>query len=197
MIELIVLRHGPTRWNALGRIQGQRDIPLSEAGRARVLSWRLPPDATAGGRRWYVSPLLRTRETARLLGFDAATPEPALMEAAWGAWEGETLADLRARLGPAMAENEARGLDFRPPGGESPRDLQARLRGFLRRLATEGRPAGALAHRGIIRVLQAEATGWDMRGKPPEKLRNDGLHRFTVSAEGRVTAARLNQPLLP
>ena len=45
------------------------------------------------------------------------------------------LADLRAELGPAMAENEARGLDFRPPGGESPREVQARLKPFLADLA--------------------------------------------------------------
>src|SRR3546814_10532072 len=58
-----------------------------------------------------------------------------LVETDWGAWEGRTLAELRADLGAGMAANEARGLDFRPPGGESPRDVQDRMRPLLAELA--------------------------------------------------------------
>ena len=31
-LKVALLRHGPTAWNALGRIQGHTDIPLSEEG---------------------------------------------------------------------------------------------------------------------------------------------------------------------
>ncbi len=31
--EVFLLRHGETRWNAVGRFQGQRDSPLTARGR--------------------------------------------------------------------------------------------------------------------------------------------------------------------
>ena len=44
MTDLIILRHGPTAWNAAHRLQGGIDEPLSDEGRARVAAWRLPAD---------------------------------------------------------------------------------------------------------------------------------------------------------
>src|SRR5690606_38605102 len=119
---LLMLRHGPTAWNEAGRIQGRSDPPLSAAGRAAVAAWTLPPEAA--GARWLSSPLGRARETAAILHRGSVAVEPRLIETDWGEWEGRTLPALRAALGEAMAANEARGLDFRPPGGESPRDVQ-------------------------------------------------------------------------
>ncbi len=110
----------------------------------------------------------------------------------WGEWEGRSLSDLRAELGAAMAENEARGLDFRPTGGESPRDVQKRLKPLLAGLTA---PTIAVTHKGVLRALYALATGWTMQEKPPEKLRNGCAHLFEVSAEGRPSVAELNIPL--
>ncbi len=193
--DLVLLRHGPTAWNAAGRIQGRSDQPLSDRGRARVGAWHIPPEFE--GYRWVTSPLSRARETAALLGHDEAETAPELAEADWGAWEGERLVDLRTRLGEAMADLEGRGLDFRPPGGESPRDLQTRLAPWLARVAADGRPCIAVTHKGVIRALYAFAAGWDLRGKAPVKLREDCAHEFRLSAEGRPSAARLNLSLLP
>ena len=38
-----------------------------------------------------------------------------------------------------MAEIEGRGLDFRAPGGESPREVQARIRPLLAEIGRDGR----------------------------------------------------------
>jgi probable phosphoglycerate mutase len=190
---LLLLRHGPTAWNAEGRIQGRSDTPLSSDGEAVVGAWRLPPEVDQA--RWYVSPLLRARHTAALLGHDEALVEPCLIEADWGAWEGECLGDLRARLGAELGENEARGLDFRPPGGESPRDLQRRVAPFLRRLSAAGGPAVAVTHKGIIRAVYALASGWDMRGGPSVKLKDQHAHLFTLAPDGAPQIGRLNLPL--
>ena len=192
-VPLVMLRHGPTQWNETGRIQGRSDQPLSAAGRAAVRGWRLPE--TFRAHRWIASPLARARETAALMGHQEATVEPALIECDWGQWEGSTLAELRARYGSEMAALEARGLDFRPPGGESPRDIQARLAPWLARIATEGQPLVAVCHKGVIRALTALASGWDMCGPPPEKIRDASAHCFLVDAKGRPTVERLNLPL--
>jgi probable phosphoglycerate mutase len=194
-LTLLLLRHGPTDWNAEGRIQGHSDIGLSPQGEATVATWRLPPACCDG--QWYVSPLVRARRTAALLGHAEALVEPRLIEANWGQWEGERLADLRARLGATLVEEEARGLDFHPPGGESPRDLQQRIMPFLHEVARLDRPAVAVTHKGIIRAIYALAIGWDMRGDPPDKLKDEHAHLFELDREGTPRAKRLNLSLRP
>ena len=195
LTPLVLIRHGPTRWNAEGRMQGRSDQPLSESGRAEVGRWTLPADFRAY--RWMTSPLRRARETAALLGHGEAAVVAALIETDWGAWEGRKLDELRDCFGSEMEKLEARGLDFRPPAGESPRDLQERLKPWLASFAAAGRPGVAVCHKGVIRAVAALASGWDMTGSPPEKLRAETAHCFRIDAAGQPAIERLNLPLVP
>jgi probable phosphoglycerate mutase len=190
---LAVLRHGPTAWSAARRLQGRSDIPLSPEGRAVVASWRLPPALTAC--RWLTSPLGRAVETAEILGL-AARRETRLIEMAWGEWEGLSLAELRAMPDAALAAREAAGRDLRPPGGESPRAVQARLRPLLVEIASGGTAVGAVSHKGVIRALFALASGWDMLGKAPVRLDWQSAHLFRLDAAGNPAVERLNLSLL-
>lgn len=195
MTSIALLRHGPTQWNADGRLQGRRDTELNESGRATVTGWRLPePWACA---TIVSSPLRRCLDTVDILrtvhaGLGPQTIDPRLIEMDWGAWEGRTLGDLRGELGEAMVRNEARGLDFRPEGGESPRDVQARLSPVLAKLVQQREDRLVVCHRGIIRAIYAMATDWDMRSDPMDKLSRNALQVFTLSGAGRPTVAGLN-----
>nr|MBC8158023.1 histidine phosphatase family protein [Alphaproteobacteria bacterium] len=133
-------------------------------------------------------------ETARILGLDPVT-DPVLAEMNWGEWEGRVIGDLRAEYGEEMAANERRGLDFRPPGGESPRNVQQRVAGWIAANTKGGQPVGAVVHAGVIRTIYCLASGWDMTGKPPIKLLDGTAHLFDVDADGTPTVARLNIPL--
>lgn len=195
MTALLLLRHGPTDWNAAHRLQGHSDQPLSRAGSEQVGLWQLPAGFQAA--RWLTSPLQRARQTAALMGHPDAEIEPALIEMNWGRWEGQTLDALRQRYGAALAAREAQGLDFRPDGGESPRDVQLRLAPWLRRLGAAGQPTVAVCHKGVMRALYALASGWDMTGPPPRKLRTEHAHAFRVAGAGRIAIEQLNLPLLP
>jgi probable phosphoglycerate mutase len=188
MTRLLLIRHGRTAWNAQKRLQGRTDIPLSDEGRAEVRRWRVPEEFRRFDR--VCSPLGRARETARLLG-GASRIEPALIEMSWGAWEGQCFAALQEQLGNDMRRNQARGLDFRPEQGESPREVQARLAPFLRGLR---RSTLAVSHKGIVQAIHALATGWRMIGKPPHKLRDGAAHLFDVT-DGQPVIVRLNIPL--
>ena len=190
MIPLIVLRHGPTAWNAEKKIQGRSDIALSDAGRKIVESWHLDPEFKAFD--CVTSPLIRALETARIMGLGPSRSIPRLIEMNWGDWEGRHLSDVRAELGLKMLENERRGLDFRPPGGESPRDVQVRLGEWL---GDVDGPTVAVTHKGIIRALYALACGWDMTDPPPQKLRDGMAHGFLIDRDGKLTVERLNIPL--
>ena len=165
-------------------MQGRADLPLSPAGRAEVLRWRLP-HARAGA-RWHSSPLRRATETAALLTDGPVDIEPRLIEMDWGTWEGRTLADLRAKAPAAMAANEARGLDFRPDGGESPRDVRTRLAALLADFAAEPSDVVCVTHKGVVRAALSLATGWDMTSKPPLRLVEDAPLVLHADASGRV-----------
>ena len=192
MTQLAVLRHGPTEWNAAGRIQGHTDTPLSPAGRARVAAWRLP--AELRGLALVSSPLARAVETARLIAGEPAL-EARLTEMGWGEWEGRTLADLRAERGADMAAMEARGLDFQPPGGESPRQVQTRLAPWLAATAAAGQDMLAVTHKGVIRALYAQAAGWDMMARPAHRLDWASVHLFHLDPDGVPHIDRLNLSL--
>jgi broad specificity phosphatase PhoE len=193
-VPFAILRHASTAWNEERRLQGLTDTTLSATGEADARSWRLPPPA-AGWLR-VSSPLQRARRTAELLQPSAAvTVDSALREVSFGVWEGHTIAELRREVGEAFLAEERKGLDFQPPGGESPRSAMARIGGWAARIAGTGRPVVAVSHKAAIRALLALATGWDMTGRPPHKLDWRCVHFFTVGTDGGVAVDRLNVPL--
>lgn len=191
--SLLVLRHAPTEWTEARRLEGRTDLPLSAAGRALAVAWRLPEGARR--LRWEVGPSRRTLETAQQIGV-ASHPEPRLAEMDWGAWEGRTLADLRAS-GDLTAEMEAEGLDLRPPGGETAREVQWRLADWLKEVAARRSAVGVITHNGVLRALYALATGWDLQTKAPTRLLAGHAHRFALGDGGAPTVVKLNISLNP
>ena len=188
------VRHGRTAWNDSGRMQGRADVPLSDRGRAQVCGWQLP-DAIAGA-PIVTSPLQRARETAAIIAGTANIAiDDALIEMDWGAWEGRTIAALAAEGGAAYAANSARGLDFLPPGGESPRGVQRRIIAWLHGVARSRHDVVAVTHQGVIRALLAHVSGWDMTGKPPVRLADDVAHLVEIDASGALRAT-WNLPLV-
>lgn len=95
-----------------------------------------------------------------------------------------------------MRNNESRGLDFCPPGGESPRQVQARLQTWLQRIASSEQDTAAVVHKGIIRCIYALAFDWDMRGESPVDFAWDALHLFELSADGKLLDSYQSIPLI-
>jgi len=176
--ELYFIRHGQTDWNAEGRYQGSRDIPLNDVGRGQAdKNGALLRDLLARDGRspfdfdWYVSPLSRTRETMERVRAQFAvplpnvTPDPRLIEISFGIYEGRLHTDLSAGEMAIAGERDAGFWHFRPPAGESYEDLAQRVTAFG---ATLGRPSIVVAHGGLLRVLRhliegfpkVEAVNW-------------------------------------
>ncbi len=195
MTLLALLRHGETPWSRERRIQGRTDVPLSDAARTELANCRVADEF--GSMHAVTSPLKRCVETAHLLGLKSADVEPRIVEMSWGRWEGRTLAGLRQEFGDAMVANEAAGLDFTPPCGESPRQVLLRVREWLAEVAASDVGTIAVSHRGVIRVVFAAASGWDMLGRPPAKLDWAALHVFRLDPMGSPSVERLNVPLVP
>jgi broad specificity phosphatase PhoE len=184
MTPVLLIRHGPTDWNERGLIQGRADVDLSARGRAQVATWRLP--AAWAETRVLSSPLRRAYDTAAILTGRTPIVDDRLIEMDWGGWQGRRLAELRAEAPAPMAANEARGLDFRPPEGESPREVCARLQELLAELAVDPRPVVAVCHKGVIRAALVLATGWDMQSRPPVRLPRDRGCAVRCHPDGRV-----------
>ena len=194
MTLIVALRHAPTAWNRDKRLQGRTDVALDEDGIAVAARWRIAPDWAE--HRILSSPLQRARMTAAILFPDAEIGiDRRLVEMDFGAWEGKSLAELRADPSGETQAREAMGLDFKAPDGESPREVQARIQPLLARLAELRRPTVLVTHKAVIRALYALASGWTMIGKPPIKLRPNCGHVFRLGKDGMPAVERLNVSL--
>jgi len=162
--ELYFVRHGETNWNAEGRYQGSKDIPLNDRGRgqaalnAHLLKELLDrAERTPADFNWYVSPLGRTRETMDLVRKGAGAPlpnvtvDPRLIEISFGVYEGRLHADLAAGEMAIAGERDASFWHFRPAEGESYEDVAKRVLDFGASLTG---PSIIVSHGGILRVLR-------------------------------------------
>ncbi len=158
---IYMIRHGQTDWNAEGRLQGQKDIPLNALGQRQARQNGVRLAELIGGAEDYdfvASPLWRARETMERLR-SAMDRDPAgyrtderLKELSFGDWEGLTLAEI-SRADPERAEARMRGKwSFIPPGeaAESYEILSWRIGAWLQ--SVEG-PTICVAHGGVIRSL--------------------------------------------
>jgi broad specificity phosphatase PhoE len=171
--EVVLVRHGETEWSRTGRHTGRTDIPLTAEGRREA---EAVGPALAGRRFALVvsSPSSRAVETCRLAGFGTGAERwPELAEWDYGAYEGQTMAEIQAnRPGWVLWGDGA-------PGGETAALVGARADRVLARLRAVAGDALVFAHGHVLRVLAAR---W--LELPPEQGRLFVLDPGTVSTLG-------------
>lgn len=155
------IRHGETDWNAEGRLQGQRDIPLNELGRVQAEEVGARLKATVPlieDCDFVASPMLRTRETMEIareaMGLHAVgyRLDERLKELTFGEWEGHVWKEV-ARRDPAGAKARTRDKwNFIPPRGESYAMLAERVQPVVDEL---NRDTVMVSHGGVARALMA------------------------------------------
>ena len=156
-MNLYVLRHGETDWNAAKRLQGHEDIPLNETGQLQARQWRPYFDRIRLD-GIYSSPLGRTMETALLATGRPACVLPDLRERHMGEWQGRTWPDLCAEM-PDFVQNW-RGAC--PPGGESFLDVAQRVKPLLAQILADHSTAADLlivTHGGVGKIIHAALAG--------------------------------------
>lgn len=162
-LDLTLIRHGETEWNATGRWQGWTDVPLSDVGKqqARRLAPRL---ARRTFDRVYSSDLTRARQTAELaLPALAPTPEQRLRELHFGRYEGYTFEEVKADGDYAEWHRDTWGRPA-PAGGESFETVAQRLREWI-----DEQPNGeiiAFTHGAAIRALVWSLLEWPRAYQP-------------------------------
>lgn len=161
----VMARHGATEYSLDKRFSGSggRDMPLAPIGiqQAEALAAEL---VLRGGADLIVtSPLLRTRQTARIVAnaLDVEVEVDAdFAECAFGSWDGLTFTQVQQRW-PAHLDEWLASADVAPPGGESFAEVQARVDRGRRRLIQRhpGKRAVVVSHVTPIKVMVALAVG--------------------------------------
>ncbi|MEV6521940.1 histidine phosphatase family protein [Longispora sp. NPDC051575] len=144
MGDIVLLRHGETDWSLAGRHTSTTDLPLTARGEDQAALVRPALAARAFAAVW-VSPRLRARRSADLAGLTPTAVDPDLAEWDYGDYEGVTTADIR--LGRPGWDLWRDGC----PGGESPKDVGARLDRVL------GRARPLLAHGDVAFVAHGHS----------------------------------------
>jgi broad specificity phosphatase PhoE len=157
------IRHGETEWNADGRLQGTRDIPLNDLGRKQaadagsILADLFARDGRSEQSLAFVaSPLGRARSTMELVRGALGLPpadygiDDRLREIGYGDWEGSTLKQMQASDPEVFAKRQADKWTVPPPGGESYAAVQIRMRDWYASLLVD---TVAVAHGGTARAL--------------------------------------------
>lgn len=196
---IFLLRHGAIRSPEDGkRYIGWQDVALSNAGFRQAEIWAgyfsgLALDDI------YCSDLTRCLETARIIGTRCALepkPLPALREVSLGAWEGQRFKTVQTLYPQAFQERGDRIADDRPPGGESFRDLQARIWPVFEAIAR--RFSGhtlIVTHAGVIRVLLCRLLGMPLENLFCIRQTHGALNIIELRPENwRIQAINLQSP---
>jgi len=153
---LVLVRHGESRWNNCNRFTGWVDVPLSEAG-VREAELCAKHCMRFSFNAVYTSTLARAQATATIVlasqnrngifqhtedhrykrwihdsnqcgGDDIPIYEtPLLNERYYGRLQGMNKDDARRKYGVERVEHWRRGFKYKPPGGESLKEVFARV----------------------------------------------------------------------
>ena len=199
MLNVYLLRHGETPWNADGnRYCGRTDVPLTEKGlgQARAVGEQLQSIVFVA---IYSSPLQRASHTAKIAGGGREVIlEPRLIEADFGGWE-------KKRKEEFIPENEQLWEDWsRDPAntraggtGETAMEVISRVNDFFES-AVRRHPSGnilVVAHNGVHRFYLSWKLGMPVRHYRRLVQENSSVTLFSLDAEGELTLKLLNARL--
>ena len=156
MNRIILLRHGKTLANDRWLYCGSTDLPLSDGGRAELETLRdscIWPEI--GAFRVYTSGMRRTEETLTVIFGDVPhTAEPGFREMDFGSFEMhsyEELCSSEEYRAWCDGDNEANVA----PGGESGRQMTARVIDAFDAVRGRGEDALIVCHGGPIAAIMA------------------------------------------
>ena len=135
-MEVYIIRHGETVWNAVGKMQGNADIELNESGRALAGELGIKLEE-AYFDRIYSSPLIRAYETACLIRGHRNIPiirDDRLREIHFGSMEGTHYSEWLKEGCPYRFFFTEPARYIPPEGGETLNQVCTRAREFLQQV---------------------------------------------------------------
>ncbi len=183
--ELILIRHGQTRWNLEERSQGHGDSPLTEIGLqpADLVGRRLAGMAVDA---LSASDLGRAVDTAKAIGRHtghAVQTDARLREQNFGVFDGMTVEERARKFPEVHAIWATKDPDYRIPGGESLRDRYDLVVGCLDELAAAhpGQRLVVVTHGGNLNAVLRHCMSMPLNAARPFVLKNASLNIFRVT----------------
>lgn len=131
-MDLAIIRHLPTAWNVKGKLQGQKDIPIiqpiSDEMETKISVNKQHLNELEPFDFILTSELSRTKQTAKLYGYEHTVVEPLLNELDFGYFEGKPKRELEAIP-------EWKTAPLQVALGESLHHFQNRIFAFLEKYA--------------------------------------------------------------
>ena len=196
MTRFIFVRHGQTEWNRVERFRGRADIPLNATGmeQAQRASARLAETSIAA---IYASPLSRTRRTAEIIAAPhhlAISSEPGLLDLDYGAWQGKTPEEVAASDPKRYAQWQTQPDRVRIPGGETLRQLRARVIQLMDDSSHEypGETVVFVSHDIVGKILMCAVLGLDNNAVWRIAQDNAALDIFTKRESGFFAVLTMN-----
>ncbi|WP_207514049.1 histidine phosphatase family protein [Longitalea luteola] len=195
MLNIYLIRHGETAWNAdNNRYCGRTDIPLTEKGlkQAEALRQQLQSITWEGV---FSSPLQRAFTTAKIASGTTVVKDDRLIEADFGMWEQKTKEEF-------MAENAQLWHDWmRDPAsnraggtGETGTEIVLRVDDFFQSLQQKYQSGNILvaAHNGVNRLFLAHKLGMPLSNYRRFFMENATASMFTLEPDGTFVLRHLN-----
>jgi len=195
MLNIYLIRHGETAWNAdNNRYCGRTDIPLTEKGlkQAETLRQQLLSIAWDGV---FSSPLQRAYTTAQIATGAGVVKDDRLIEADFGKWEQKTKEEFMAENAQLWhnwmsdpANNRAGGT------GETGTEIVQRMDAFFQSLQQQYAAGNFLvaAHNGVNRLYLAHKLGMPLRNYRMFFMENSAASMFTLEPDGSFMLRYLN-----
>jgi broad specificity phosphatase PhoE len=167
--ELVLVRHGRTDWNDLGRYQGQEGPGLNTLGQrqAGIAAKELSASSAQG---LYASDLPRALETAQIIGEALnllVRTDRRLREIHQGKWQGMLFEDIQEQYPQALQRFRSDPIHNSPPGGETVGELARRFVAALDDIAGKHRDQRILivTHKLPMAIVKCMAAA-----KPPREV---------------------------
>ena len=187
---MLLVRHGETEWNKLGKFQGQCDVPLNKRGLAQARQASRAVSLGAGI-TVYASPLYRTMQTAEEISRSAKTnviPLDGLKELDLGDLEGITGPEMRADWPQFYAAWRDDPAELVMPSGESLKQLQERAwQAFLDMESAhqEEETLVAVSHNFTIRTIVCRLLGMPLSNFHRMALSLASIFTVEMGSSGR------------
>jgi probable phosphoglycerate mutase len=194
--RLYIARHGQSMWNLENRMQGMKDVELSELGikQAELLAKRLEGENIEAV---YSSDLKRAYMTAEIISKRIKVPlfkEKEFREMSFGVWEGLTAEEIEKNYAELYTLWKKDPLQFFVEKGETLQQVQNRMLKKTWEIVEKnmGRNVLIVSHGTSIKALILGLLGIDLNFYPSFRMDNASLNIVDIKENKKAVLVLYN-----